>query len=48
MEQGQGDKVREQAEAWDKVAVEAGAEVLPQARAANASAPSAGKKRRIN
>ena len=35
-------------EAWDEVAVEAGAEVLRQALAATASAPSAGKKRRIN
>jgi uncharacterized membrane protein len=46
--QDQEDKVREQAEAWDKVAVQAGAEVLPQARAATAFARSAGKKRPIN
>jgi len=48
MEQDQGDKVPEQAEARDEVAVEAGAEVLRQALAATASAPSAGKKLRTN
>jgi len=40
--------VPEQAEAWDEVAVEAGAEVLRQALAATAFALSAGKKLRIN
>ena len=48
MEQGQGDKVPEQEEAWDEVAVDVRPEVLGQAPAATASARSAGKKLRIN
>jgi hypothetical protein len=47
MAQDQGDKDLEQEEVWGEVAVEAGAGVLQQAPAATASAPSAGKKRRI-
>jgi hypothetical protein len=48
MEQALEDRVLEQAEAWDEVAVDARGEVLEQARAATVSAPSAGKKRLIN
>jgi hypothetical protein len=48
MERALEDRVLEQAEAWDEVAVDVRAGALGQAPEATASAPSVGKKRLIN